>query len=104
MPLMGSDESALLTLKRPHLASPESATPTGNNFIDHPPCTELSILNLLYFGHCGRATTMAPRDGSQDRISTPDTVEKGMATINTLRYASQTLFNKHAMNPNVSNE
>lgn len=29
---------------------------------------------------------MAPRDGSQERTSTPDTVEKGMATINTLRY------------------
>ena len=30
---------------------------------------------------------MAPRDGSQERTGTPDTVEKGLATINTLRYA-----------------
>ena len=29
---------------------------------------------------------MAPREASQERSNTPDTVEKGMATINTLRY------------------
>ena len=29
---------------------------------------------------------MAPRDASQDRASTPDPVEKGIATIGTLRY------------------
>lgn len=34
---------------------------------------------------------MAPRDGSQERTGTPDTVEKGLATINTLRYVL-TLF------------
>lgn len=32
---------------------------------------------------------MAPKDGSQERNSTPDVVEKGMATINTLRYAEK---------------
>lgn len=33
-----------------------------------------------------RATHMAPRDGSQERINTPDAVEKGIATVSTLRY------------------
>lgn len=32
------------------------------------------------------AKNMAPRDTSQDRISTPDPVEKGIATLSTLRY------------------
>lgn len=36
---------------------------------------------------------MAPRDGSQERTGTPaDTVEKGMATINTLRYTEKPSF------------
>ncbi|KAI4165416.1 MAG: hypothetical protein LQ342_000825 [Letrouitia transgressa] len=33
-----------------------------------------------------KATVMAPRDGSVDRVSTPDPVEKGFATLSTLRY------------------
>ena len=32
---------------------------------------------------------MAPRGESQDRTNTPDPVEKGFATINTLRYEPQ---------------
>ena len=32
---------------------------------------------------------MAPKEGSQEPSSTPDTVEKGMATINTLRYTKR---------------
>ena len=35
---------------------------------------------------------MAPRDGSQERTSTPDTVEKSIATINTLRYTKKTPY------------
>ena len=31
---------------------------------------------------------MAPRDASQDRTNTPDPVEKGIATLGTLRYVS----------------
>ena len=34
---------------------------------------------------------MAPRETSQDRTNTPDLVEKGFATINTLRYVSKSV-------------
>ena len=34
---------------------------------------------------------MAPRETSQERTNTPDLVEKGFATINTLRYVSNYL-------------
>ena len=37
------------------------------------------------------ATYMAPRDASQDRTNTPDPVDKGIATLATLRCARPTL-------------
>ncbi len=46
----------------------------------------------LWFGGTVKlepATIMAPRDGSQDLRGTPELVDKGMATIHTLRLVPQ---------------
>lgn len=44
---------------------------------------------------------MAPREGSQEPSSTPDTLEKGMATINTLRYTKHLSPNGPGGIPNL---
>ncbi|KAL9045304.1 MAG: hypothetical protein Q9214_001636, partial [Letrouitia sp. 1 TL-2023] len=54
-----------------------------------------SSINHLYVDTVWlKATVMAPRDASVDRISTPDPVEKGFATLSTLRLGSVN-FSQH---------
>lgn len=59
--------------------------PNSNVFINNNPLRHNSISNPCCKQILKQAIIMAPRDGSVDHTGTPEPVEKGIATLNTLR-------------------
>lgn len=66
----------------------------------HPLESSQRLYRVVYI--C--ATKMAPRETSQDRTDTPDTVEKGMATISTLRYVRRAISDHVFSSDNIQGE
>lgn len=67
-------------------SSPKKPSPSSCKSIYWNPHHEYLISKICQVIGLDFATTMVPRDGSQDRIGTPDAVERGIATIHTLRW------------------